>query len=184
MARLPVIGQDNDSWGQTLNEFLLQSHNSDGTIKAGAINSQAMQNSSVGGAIVRNGSIGAAKLTAGGGVTGDVLTKDTTVSGGLTWTLPVANDDSRLSDQRVPIDGTVSTEKVIDGNITETKLSSDVQTKLNTVAPVTSVGGRTGNVTLTNADVGLGNVNNVKVTIAATPPDSPSIGDMWVDIST
>lgn len=39
MARLPVPGSDNDVWGNVLNDFLTQSHNSDGTLKAASITS-------------------------------------------------------------------------------------------------------------------------------------------------
>lgn len=34
MARLPQIGGDQGSWGQILNDFLSESHNSDGSLKA------------------------------------------------------------------------------------------------------------------------------------------------------
>lgn len=33
MARLPVPGSDNGDWGDILNDFLLQGHNTDGTLK-------------------------------------------------------------------------------------------------------------------------------------------------------
>lgn len=36
MTRLPIPGSDGGSWGSILNEFLLVSHNNDGSIKAGA----------------------------------------------------------------------------------------------------------------------------------------------------
>ncbi len=41
MARLPSPGGDSDVWGNILNEFLSQSHNSDGTLKTSAIESSA-----------------------------------------------------------------------------------------------------------------------------------------------
>ena len=41
MARLPTPGADNGVWGDVLNEFLLVSLNSDGTIKASAIAAKA-----------------------------------------------------------------------------------------------------------------------------------------------
>ena len=37
MARLPQPGSDDGTWGDVLNEFLEVSHDSDGTIKAGAV---------------------------------------------------------------------------------------------------------------------------------------------------
>lgn len=38
MARLPVPGGDENTWGNVLNEYLAQSHNADGTLKAAAVN--------------------------------------------------------------------------------------------------------------------------------------------------
>lgn len=37
MARLPIIGADNGTWGSVLNDFLAQSHNSDGSLKNTAV---------------------------------------------------------------------------------------------------------------------------------------------------
>lgn len=34
MARLPINGQDNGTWGNVLNDYLLVAHNADGTAKA------------------------------------------------------------------------------------------------------------------------------------------------------
>jgi hypothetical protein len=39
MARLPQPGGDQDTWGNVLNDFLQVSHNTDGTVKAGAVTS-------------------------------------------------------------------------------------------------------------------------------------------------
>lgn len=49
---------------------------------------------------------------------------------------------------------------IADGSITEAQLATDVQTKLNQTAPVQSVAGKTGVVTLVKADVGLTQVDN------------------------
>lgn len=37
MARLPVPGSDDNTWGNILNDFLNQSHNADGSLKAGSV---------------------------------------------------------------------------------------------------------------------------------------------------
>lgn len=47
MARLPVPGADQGSWGDVLNEYLLESHNPDGTQKAGSISAGAVQNGAI-----------------------------------------------------------------------------------------------------------------------------------------
>lgn len=56
--------------------------------------------------------------------------------------------------------GAVTNDTITDGTISEPKLDANVQTKLNSIAPVTSVNGQTGDVVLDKSDVGLGNVDN------------------------
>lgn len=56
--------------------------------------------------------------------------------------------------------GVVGTAQVADGSITEVKLDGPTQAKINSVAPVTSVAGKIGAVTLVKADVGLSNVDD------------------------
>ncbi len=55
MSRLPTPGADNGIWGNLLNDFMLVSHNADGTIKSGVVGSSA----------IIDGTIGASKLAAG-----------------------------------------------------------------------------------------------------------------------
>lgn len=42
MARLPIPGGDQGNWGQILNDYLATAHNSDGTIKPGAVSLSAL----------------------------------------------------------------------------------------------------------------------------------------------
>lgn len=90
MARLPVPGSDDGTWGSILNDFLAQAHNTDGSVKS----------------------------------------------------------------------NTIGTSAIADSVITEAKLDSSVQTKLNSIAPVTSVNSQTGAVNLNKSDISLGNVDN------------------------
>lgn len=85
MARLPQPGGDAGTWGQVLNEFLDVSHNVDGTVKANAIDSSAIQNNSISGAKLQDNSVTNAKLNVGSGIDGQVLTKDTLSVGGFKW---------------------------------------------------------------------------------------------------
>ena len=55
MARLPIPGSDSGKWGDVLNDFLLQAHEADGTLKGGSVT----------GAAVASGTITAAKLDSG-----------------------------------------------------------------------------------------------------------------------
>ena len=66
--------------------------------------------------------------------------------------------DSVTSDAIAP--NAIDSVSIADGSITETLLDTAVQTKLNAVAPVTSVATKTGDVTLTKSDVGLAQVDN------------------------
>ncbi len=75
MSRLPQPGGDEGSWGQILNDFLGQAHNADGTLKDGV----------VGTAKLAPGAVTNAVLGAGGGTDGQVLTKNSSASGGMAW---------------------------------------------------------------------------------------------------
>lgn len=44
MARLPTPGSDDGTWGQVLNDFLAQSHNNDGSLKASSVDVSGAQN--------------------------------------------------------------------------------------------------------------------------------------------
>jgi hypothetical protein len=47
MARLPIPGSDDGTWGTVLNDFLQVSHATDGTVRAGSINTAALAADSV-----------------------------------------------------------------------------------------------------------------------------------------
>ena len=47
MARLPIPGQDNGTWGDILNDYLSQSHNTDGTLKADSVSTTQIQDGTV-----------------------------------------------------------------------------------------------------------------------------------------
>lgn len=93
MARLPQPGSDEGTWGTILNDFLVQSHNTDGTLRAGAVDDS-------GAAMVANNlsdltDITAARNNLGLGTS---ATRDVGVIAGTV----AAGDDTRLSDSRTP----------------------------------------------------------------------------------
>lgn len=47
MARLPIPGSDNDTWGDILNDYLSQAHNSDGSLKTNSVNASQLQSGSI-----------------------------------------------------------------------------------------------------------------------------------------
>jgi len=72
VARLPVPGSDQDQWGSILNDFLAQSHASNGGLKSsvvgeqqladGSVSTAKLQPASITGAKIADGTITAAKL--------------------------------------------------------------------------------------------------------------------------
>lgn len=42
MTRLPIVDGDNGTWGDVLNDYLLRSHNTDGTLRTGAVSEAAL----------------------------------------------------------------------------------------------------------------------------------------------
>jgi hypothetical protein len=94
MARLPIPGSDDGTWGQVLNGFLAISHDSDGTIKANAVDSTALQDNSVSGTKIQDNTVTEAKLSAGSGANGQVLTKNSSLSGGFEWTSAAGSPDA------------------------------------------------------------------------------------------
>lgn len=222
MARLPQPGGDSGTWGAVLNDFLNVSHNSDGTVKAGAVS----------GAQVQDGSISETKLSADvqtklnsssstahthviadttglqasldtkistgeKGVNNGVATLDgtgkvpasqlpattavsdaTTTSKGIVQlagdlggtsvapTVPALANKANVNHGHTIAD-TANLQASLDSKyvklssgIPETDLDSAVQAKLNTTQSVNSVAGKTGDVVLVKADVGLGSVDN------------------------
>jgi hypothetical protein len=62
VARLPVSGSDEGQWGDVLNDFLMQSHNGDGTLKSGVVNNAQIAIGAISGSAIANGSITATKI--------------------------------------------------------------------------------------------------------------------------
>ncbi len=110
MSRLPTPGGDAGNWGDILNDFLDQSHNSDGTLKDSAVSSSALLKSNN---LSDVSSTSSARTNLG---LGDSATKNV---GSIAGTVAAGND-SRLSDTRVPTDGSVTPTK-LDRGYTESK---------------------------------------------------------------
>lgn len=62
MARLPIPGADSGDWGQILNDYLTQAHNTDGTLKDNVVTSNALAPGAVSTAELQDGIISEAKL--------------------------------------------------------------------------------------------------------------------------
>lgn len=94
MARLPVPGADEGTWGSLLNDYLLVTHDTSGELKAGTVGPSALENNSVSGAKLQDNSITNAKLDTGSGSDGQVLTRDSGASGGFAWTSAAGSPDA------------------------------------------------------------------------------------------
>jgi hypothetical protein len=62
MARLPIPGQDQGTWGEILNDFLSQSHGADGKLASGAVGTDQLQDGAVSASKIPDGTIAITKL--------------------------------------------------------------------------------------------------------------------------
>jgi len=172
MSRLPQPGSDQGQWGQILNDFLAQVHNTDGTLKPSVVDSS----------VLAPNAVDETSLGVTGGLDGQVLVKDAGSGTGLSWATP---SSTVVSDATAGTKGVVQLAGDLGGSAAAptvpglaAKLDSAQVGVANGVAaldssgkvpsaqlpastaPVTSVAGKTGVVTLVKADVGLGNVDN------------------------
>ena len=86
MPRLPIPGQDGGTWGNILNEYLEVAHNSDGTIKSGAVPAGATGPQGPTGADGATGPTGATgQGLSSGGTTGQALVKSSNTDYDTTW---------------------------------------------------------------------------------------------------
>lgn len=151
MARLPTPGSDDGTWGDILNDFLTVSHNADGTLGAGIVSDTN---------IAGNAAISKSKLASS--VQTSLSNADAAYQkpvGGIPKTDLEAGVQTSLGSADSAYQKPV-------GGIPKTDLETAVQTSLGKAdtalqsAPVTSVAGQTGAVTLTKDDVGLSNVDD------------------------
>lgn len=142
MARLPQPGGDSGSWGDILNEFLGESHNSDGSLK--------------------NGIITPPKLSADTPAAGEVLSYNGT---GFEWITPQAASGSGETNTASNVgSGGVGVYRQKTGVNLEFKniaaASNRIAVTNNTGNNTVDIDVQTANLGLTSSSVGLGNVNN------------------------
>ncbi len=139
MPRLPQPGSDSGTWGQILNDFLTQSHKTDGSLKDNIVTTSVLAPGAVDASIVSDGSISEAKLDAS--AQAKLNTVSGALGGDLSGTIPNAQlvagavDTTALAGSAVTdtklADNAVTTTKIVDGSITEIKLDAAAQAKLN-----------------------------------------------------
>lgn len=109
MARLPNPGGDAGSWGGILNDFLAQIHNSDGSLKAGAVTKSNLSSS-----------VQASLDNADAAVSGSVPDASSSTKGKLL----LAGDLSGTADSPAVAEGAITTDKIADGTIVNVNVSS------------------------------------------------------------
>lgn len=157
MARLPISGQDSGVWGNVLNDYLLQSHNNDGTLKPAAVASAAPDAStSTKGLVQLAGDLtgsAAAPAIASGAVTGAKIASDT------------------VTDTNIATAAAIAQSKI--ANLT-TDLSSKL-TASNNLSDVANAATARTNLAVPQA------TGFAKITVGTVAPSSPAVGDIWID---
>lgn len=123
MPRLPLPGGDSGSWGDILNDYLLQTHNSDGSLKSSIVTTQHLTNSSV------TPSKLAASNTPG---SGQVLSYD---GSGFAWINNGGGGDPTLGGD---LTGTASNAQIAAGAIVNADISGSAAIDQSKIANLTS----------------------------------------------
>lgn len=175
MARLPNPGGDDGQWGNILNDFLGQAHDTSGALKADSVGTPQIQDGSViatkisgvgassGQVLSFNGSaVGWATSSGSGSVPdADVSTKGLVqLAGDLSGT---AASPSVAKVKGITISGTAPTT----GQVLTATSGTAAGWSTPSTAPVTSVAGKTGAVTLVESDI-----TNLTTDLAAKAADS------------
>lgn len=179
MSRLPIVGSDNGTWGAILNDFLDVAHNPNGSLKSSSLMSagaEATTNKGQPGGYASldgSGKVPVAQLpalTSSGAGTNAAATAAVTSVAGKTGAVTLSEADiTGLSTDLSSISSSVAAKYSkpsggipsadLAGNIPAAALSSAVQSSLGKAdsalqtAPVSSVAGKTGAVTLVESDI-------------------------------
>lgn len=150
MARLPVPGSDSGSWGAILNDFLTSAHNTDGSLKDTGILAQKYVKPSSG---IPKTDLAASVQTSLDNA--DTVTAGAVISvAGRTGVVTLAESDitnltTDLNAKYVfPIAGIPKSDLTL-----AVQSSLDLADSALQIAPVTSVAGRTGAITLAESDI-------------------------------
>lgn len=153
MARLPQVGGDVGNWGTVLNDYLSESHNTDGTLKNNIVGASQLQDGAVGTFAIADSAVVEAKLSSA------VQAKlNTAGSGGV-------GDD------------TITTAKLNDGAVTNAKISASAAIAQSKIANLTTDLASKADTTHTHA---INEVTSLQTTLSgkANTSHSHAIGDV------
>ena len=130
MSRLPTPGADAGNWGDILNDFLVQAHNPDGTLKVNSVGTNQIISNAVTNTQLASNSVTSAELAN--------AAVQTTSLADSSVTTPKLADGSVTSAKIAPgvltgmtvADGSVTTVKIADNAVTNVKLDAAIQASL------------------------------------------------------
>lgn len=156
MPRLPIPGEDEGTWGDILNQYLLAAHKTDGTLKDNAVPATAIVNDGISesklDSALRTKVNSAAGDPAMGGDLSGAASNAQIVAGAVGATELAAS--------------AVTNAKIADGTIAEVKLDSATQTKLNasgTIADNSVTTAKIADANVTAAKLANSSVSTTKI---------------------
>jgi len=139
MSRLPVVGQDDDIWGEILNDFLSVSHSSDGTLEPSAV-TNAIADGSITGSKLASGSVTASKIT-------DGAVSQAKLDASVQAKLDAGGGDPAVGGD---LSGTASNAQIVAGAVTDVKVAAGANIAQSKIANLTnSLSSKTDKSTLT-----------------------------------
>lgn len=108
MARLPVVGQDDGTWGDILNGYLSQVHTASGQLKADSVGTTQIKDNAVTSAQLADNSVNSSTIQ----------------DGSITEAQLDSNVQTKLNQSSDPSDGSVTTAKLADGAVTDAKVAA------------------------------------------------------------
>jgi hypothetical protein len=164
MARLPQVGGDTGNWGEILNEFLVQSHATDGTLKTDSVGASQIKSNSVTNASIANNSVSGEKIVDG------TVTESKLASGVVAKLNSVGSGsiaDGSITNAKIATNAAIEQTKIsgltaaLSAKADTSTVNSALANKADTSSVTSALAGKADSVhTHTPAQVGLGNVNN------------------------
>lgn len=168
MARLPATGSDDGTWGDILNDFLLQAHNTDGTFKAAAL-----QGANVELTTHKNQANGYAGLDTNGSLAAGTIPDATTSSKGVVQLAGDLGGSGTSALAPVISAGAITTSKLAAGAVTTNEIAAGTITNANISSSAAIAKSKLAALSIGDSDVaGIseGKIINLTTDLAAKVP--------------